>query len=792
MYLYPSDIFEKLEFDKILERLSTYCMGRPAYDMIMSMKVFNHKIRIERMLDEVVEFLKVLDLQLNFPIVHYESIVDELRLLRTIDYVLEIDSYVKLFIHIQSIYQIVAFFNDKDNKEHFPLLFEIASQISIDEDLIKRFDKIFTDDGKIKPSASPQLKKIFSSIVSKERELEQVFKSVISKYKKDGMLSDSIESFKNSRRVLSVNAENKRKVKGIIHDESGTGKTIFIEPAEVMDINNDLFELEVQKKQEVYRLLKELSNYLRPHLDDFLLWQRIIVRYDLIRAKALFARTYEGVRPNLSEKPSFILKSAYHPLLYMMNSEQQKKTIPFDLHLDELKRILVISGPNAGGKSVTLKALGLNQLMLQSGMLVPVDDDSTFYIYSKIMIDIGDQQSLEGDLSTYSSRLIHMKTFIEKSDKKSLVLMDEFGSGSDPKMGGAIAEGVLDKLVKKKSFALITTHYSNIKNYAYKSKNILNGAMLFDKEALQPTYILKTGQPGSSFAFEIANKIGLCKEILNYAKTKAGKDSETVDRLLIDLQDEKKQLDEELLKTYDEQHRLNKLIRNYEQMKDELDIRRKRLKLEAREKTYLNISDAEKEMHKLLKEMKQDKNLEKAKDAIKQVKATKVSTRDEISGLSNEVFKKEVEKVKELAVGQYVKLRSGGEPGKVISFDEKRVKLEMGLLQFEVPRSELIMSNMPIETKSKSITMDTVYNPAALESKLDIRGYTKQDAIDAIQEFLDNSLLTSASQLKILHGKGSGILRKVLWSKAKEYKDIKKIWHPKDDFGGAGVTFISF
>jgi len=247
MYLYPSDIFEKLEFDKILERLSAYCLGGPAHEMIINMKVFNNKIRIERMLDEIVEFQKVLDMQLEFPIVHYESILDELRLLRTVDYVLEIDSYIKLFIHIKSIYRIVEFFKDKENSVSFPLLYEIASQIVIDEELIKRFDKIFTEDGKIKPSASPELKKIFSSIGSKERELELVFKAVITKYKKNGMLSDSIESFKNSRRVLTVNAENKRKVKGIIHDESGTGKTVFIEPAEVMDINNDLFELEAQK-----------------------------------------------------------------------------------------------------------------------------------------------------------------------------------------------------------------------------------------------------------------------------------------------------------------------------------------------------------------------------------------------------------------------------------------------------------------------------------------------------------------------------------------------------------------
>lgn len=792
MYLYPSDIFEKLEFDKILNRLSSFCLGEPAYQMIQGMKIFSNRAKIERMLDEVKEFQLCFDMQFRFPIVHYESIIDELRLLRTIDYVLEIEQYVKLSVHIKAIYEIVLFFKEKEKKEQFPLLFKIAEQIEIEESLIERFDKIFSEDGKIKPTASPELKKVFSSITSKERELEQVFKSVISKYKKEGMLSDSIESFKNARRVLSVNAENKRKVKGIIHDESGTGKTVFIEPEEVMDINNDLFELEARKRQEVYRILKALSNDLRPYLDDFLLWQKIIVRYDVIRSKALFANVYEGVRPNISEDDSFYLKKAFHPLLLLLNTEQKRNTIPFDLKLDFNKRILVISGPNAGGKSVTLKALGLNQLMLQSGILVPTDHDSTFKVFSKIMIDIGDQQSLEGDLSTYSSRLIHMKNFTEKSNKNSLVLMDEFGSGSDPKMGGAIAEGVLDKLVKKKCFALITTHYSNIKNYAYKSKNIINGAMLFDKEALKPTYKLKVGQPGSSFAFEIANKIGLGPEILNYAKHKAGKDSETIDRLLIDLQEEKKVLDEQLLKSFDEQHRLNKLIKNYEQMKDDLDIRRKKLKLEAREKSYLKISDTEKEMHKILKELKQTKNIDKAKNAIQKVKASKSSTKDEIKSLSNDVFKKQIEEVKTLEVGQFVKLRSGGEPGKVIAFDDKKVKLEMGILQMEVPRSELILSNEPIETRGRSILTDTVYNPAALESKLDIRGYSKQEAIDAVQEFLDNSLLTSATQLKILHGKGGGVLRKVLWSKAKEYKDITKIWHPKEEFGGTGVTYISF
>ncbi|RZW38351.1 MAG: endonuclease MutS2, partial [Flavobacteriaceae bacterium] len=354
--------------------------------------------------------------------------------------------------------------------------YNIASQIEINEALLQKFDRIFTDDGKIKPTASPELKKIFSAISSKERELEQVFKSLIAKYKKSGLLNDSIESYKNSRRVLTVNAENKRKVKGIIHDESGTGKTVFIEPDEVMGINNDLFELEASKRHEVYKILKSLSNDLRPYLDDFLLWQRILVRYDVIRSKALFSKSYNGIKPKIVENGEIEVKEGYHPLLFILNEEQGKKTVPFSLKLNNENRILVISGPNAGGKSVTLKALGLNQLMLQAGILIPVNEDSSFKIFSKVMIDIGDQQSLEGDLSTYSSRLIHMKNFIDKADQKSLVLMDEFGSGSDPKMGGAIAEAVLHKLVAKKCNSLITTHYSNIKNYAYKSKHIVNGA----------------------------------------------------------------------------------------------------------------------------------------------------------------------------------------------------------------------------------------------------------------------------------------------------------------------------
>ena len=793
MYLYPQDIFEKLEFDKILERLAAYCLGAPAAGLARSMQTFDNKKKIERLLDEVVEYKKSIEMMSELPLHRYESIIDDLRLLRTIDIVLDLEAYMRLHVMLNNALELKTFFASVEHRSEYPILKEIADKIELENDLVKKFEKIFDEEGKVKPTASDDLKKIYSSINSKERELESVFKSLAKKYKQDGLLTDNVESFKNSRRVLSVTAENKRKIRGIIHDESATGRTVFIEPEGVIDLNNDLFELEARKRHEIYKILKELGNYLRPYLDDFLLWQRIMVRYDLIRAKAKMSMTYEGLRPNISEGNQFNIKEAYHPLLYILNKEQQKKTIPFNLHLDADKRILVISGPNAGGKSVTLKSMGLNQLMVQSGMLVPVHSDSTFMIYTKMMIDIGDQQSLEGDLSTYSSRLIHMKHFMEKAHDRTLVLMDEFGSGSDPKMGGAIAEAVLDALVRKKCFGLITTHYSNIKNYAYKSKSIVNGAMLFDAEKLSPTYKLKVGQPGSSFAFEIADKIGLSPKILDYAKKKAGKDSKTVDKLLVDLQHEKQVLEQQLLEAFDERHDLRKLIKSYETMKDSLEIKKKRIKLEKKEISHTYLSRYEVELRELIKDLKKERNLEKAAAAAKVMKQKKIESSKEIQSISDDVFKIEAEKVKDLKIGQFVKLRKGGEPGKVVAIGNKKVKLEIGLMQFEVPRNELVYSNQPIELKPKSINLDTLNINQSPDTELDIRGYSKMEALDAIQEFIDDALMSNAiNNLKVLHGKGTGVLQRTLWSKAKEYKDIKKIWHPAEEFGGRGVTYISF
>jgi len=792
MELYPDDLYDKIEFSKILESLSVHCFGAPAKAIISQLRPFTREDKISRMLDEIQEYLKLKDLGYEFPLGYYQSISEELKLLSTIDYVLETEQYLKIYNHLRMISGIVDFFKNQDRAEELPLLHAIKEQIDLDPALMGYFERIFTEEGKIKVNASPELNRIFRMIASKERELNKVFALAIERYKKQGFLTDNHESVKNSRRVLSVNAESKRKIKGVIHDESSTGKTVFIEPEEILSVNNELFELDAEKRHEIYRILKALSAELRPHLDSFELWQKILVRYDLIQAKAMFSRSYDGKRPSISKKPGVKLIEARHPLLYLLNLEQDKPTVPFSLELNGTERILVISGPNAGGKSVALKAMGLIQMMFQSGLLVPLNDQSTLSVFQKIMIDIGDQQSLEGDLSTYSSRLMHMNHCVEPSNRRSLVLIDELGSGSDPKMGGAIAEAVLDQLVKRKCFGLITTHYSNIKDYAYRSANIINGAMLFDKKALKPSYTLKLGQPGSSFAFELAEKTGMSDELLKYARKHAGKDTAAVDELLIDLQAEKKRLDDMLKNTDLEKKKVSKLIENYERMRDELEIRRKKLKKEAREKSYLTISDAEKEIQKLIREAKKEKKENKLKDAAKMIKAFKEDTREDIRSLNDRIFKEEIKKVENLEVGQFVKLRAGGDSARVIDFNEKTVKLEMGLLTMVVPRNEIIQAGQPIERKTSSVKTDMTINPYALETRLDIRGYSRSEAQAAVQEFFDSALMGTATQLKVLHGKGSGVLKKLVWAKAKEYKDIKKIWHPEEEFGGTGVSFISF
>jgi len=791
MFLFPDDIKTRLEFDKILFLLSSYCLGEMAKTRAQSLGLFNNRKKIVDILDEIVEYTRGIDTASEIPLYAYEDITEDLYLLRKEGYVLETDAIFRINVVIQLVLGIDKHFSKKENSKAFPRLVNIADQIDFDLELGSYVSTILESDGNVKADASPELAKINKQILNKERESHRAFDEVLKSLKSSRALSENGEGYKNGRRVLSVLSEFRKRVKGIVHDESASGKTVFIEPESVVFLNNQVFELHLKRKQEIYIILRELCNRLRPFADQLELWLKIIVRLDLIRAKAHFAKTYNGNAPVIEDYPIVQLKNAFHPLLYIKNRPLDLETVPFEVTLDENSRILLISGPNAGGKSITLKTIGLVLMMCQSGLLIPADGTSKLGLFGSFFADIGDQQSVEDDLSTYSSRLRNMKVTLEKSGKKSFVFIDEFGSGTDPKVGGAIAEIILDELRAKKVFGVITTHYSNLKIYAHNTPAVLNGAMHFDKENLKPSYQLRLGKPGSSFAFEIAEKIGLESGLIQKAKTKFGKQHKEIESLLTDLMAEKQALEDTKTDLKNREKMLEKLMSNYDQMKKDLDVRRKRIKLNEKQKDYQSTSTAERDLQKLIKEIREAQNLEKAKKLSHQLREKKSEIINEIEPIEASVYAFEDIDPSNFKTGDFVRMKSGGNTALIKKISKGKAELEMGQMTIRVSLNDLIPANKPIDLRaSKSVKMDLVSNQTQAESKLDIRGYIPSDARDFLVEFLDAALISNLSRLQIVHGKGSGVLRNLVREILKDYKDVKKISHPEEEFGGRSITYV--
>ncbi|MEQ8703227.1 MAG: endonuclease MutS2 [Phaeodactylibacter sp.] len=794
MQLLPKDIFEKLEFDKVLHLLEQECMGEPGRVLARELVPSDRKSQIEVALSEAQEFVRSLEHNDYFPVRAYESVNEELEMLKVEGYVLPVKGLQNLNLILLFTGDVFRFFNAR-RRETYPTLYKVIRDVSFNEDLIKAIEGVIDEDGNIRPDASPELMRIRRQLGSKQKELEQKFRVIINKYRSKGWLSDNIESFRNGRRVLSVPSEHKRSIRGIIHDESTTGKTAFIEPDGIIEINNDIFDLETDEKREIYRILRELSAELRPYREDINIYQHILIHFDFVQAKARLARQMDAVMPKvLFNHPHFGVREGRHPLLYLKNKRLSKVTVPFDFMLFKGNRILMLSGPNAGGKSITLKSVGLMQLMMQSGLLVPVDQESEMGIFKALFADIGDQQSIEDDLSTYSSRLENMRNFLERSDKETLVLIDEFGSGTDPKIGGAIAESILKQLNEQRIYGVITTHYSNLKIFAFKTKGIVNASMNFDKDTLSPTYELQVGRPGSSYAFEIAEKSGLSNKILNYAKHQTGKNEKAVDQLLVELQQEKQEAEEKLSVLNERQKKLDHLIKNYEQLHKELEYRRKKVKLEAKEWALQQTSRDNREMENLIREIKEEQNLEKAKRISQQVKQQRGKLAEQVTDLREKIYYEPTEKDKKKEVikaGDFVKMKTGGATGTVESIDKNRAVVRMGDMRMTIKLRDLQHANAPLEVQStKSVKAETATTTATFEPKLDIRGMRYEEALKVVEDFVDQALIANASHLEIVHGKGSGALREAVRRKLREYSLPMDIAHPPQEQGGDGVTLI--
>jgi DNA mismatch repair protein MutS2 len=794
MVFEPKDVFRKLEFDKVLDLLEKEALTPMAAEILRELQPDTNFQNIDLRLREAREYKLALEKNDRFPLEAFADIRADLRMLDIEGFTLQSEAFQNILRILIVTRDLFKFFAGGAKKEIYPKLYDVIRPLSFDEDLIKAITSVFDEKGDIRPDASPELLRLRREMQSKLRELDNRFRQIIQEYRNKGWLSETAESFRNGRRVLSVPSEHKRKIRGIIHDESDTGRTAFIEPEGIIEINNDIFDLENEEKREIFRILRDLSTRIRPYSGTLRQYLDALVRFDTIQARARLGLSMRAGMPVLKEKPQIGVRKGYHPLLLLKNRAQGRKTVPFELRLDAEHHILVLSGPNAGGKSVAMKSVGLLQLMVQSGLLVPVHELSEFGIFQQMFADIGDQQSLDDDLSTYSSRLQNARVFLEKANPKTLVLIDEMGSGTDPKPGGAIAEAILRGLHRKGVFALITTHYSNLKVFAFRQPGILNGNMHFDKDTLSPTYELKVGRPGSSYAFEIAAKSGLSKDVIDYARNRTGSET-AVDDILIELQREKQELEEKLQSVQEKEQALERLIKTYDSLHQDLDVRRKRLKLDQKEHELRQSANANREVEKLVRQLKEEKNLERAKEVAASLRQERTEKARQVNDINEEVVRLEQKTApaassRPLAVGDFVRLRAGGATGRIESLQGNRAVVAMGGIQVQAPLRDLMPAAEPIRQASTATSTDIQY-AATFDAKVDLRGMSKDEALKVLERFVDNALLSNASSLRILHGKGDGVLRKVVRQKLREYGgNIVSVYHPEQEAGGEGVTIV--
>jgi DNA mismatch repair protein MutS2 len=700
MKLYPESAFLQLEFDKVRTLLAAYCQTQHAREKATGLRIHTRKDFIDIELKQSHEYLQLLQGSLYFPNDFTTNLSKELKLLSIQGAVLNGEEVLQIRRLVENIEKIFRWF-DNERRQAYAGLTKVIADTFYEKAIIKMIDEVLDEDGQVKDSASNELKDIRLSLYRKRNELRRLFEKIVARLNKQGYLAEIEESFMNSRRVVAIFAEQKRTVKGILHGESESRKTSFIEPEETIELNNEVTELENDERKEVYRILRELTSRLSSHAGLLGVYHAITGEYDFIRAKAKLAADIKGEYPVVVDKAHVQLVKAYHPLLLLYNQRSAKPTIPVDLTLDESKRILVISGPNAGGKTVTLKTVGLLQMMVQSGLLVPVHPSSVFGIFKQLMIHIGDTQNLEFELSTYSSHLIHMKHFMENGNGKTLFFIDELGSGSDPNLGGAFAEVILQELAKKHAIGIVTTHYLNLKVMAGKTAGIINGAMAFDEKNLQPQYRLIIGKPGSSYTFSIAERIGLDPSLINRARSLVDEDHFRLDKLLNrteqDLQGIQKK-EKELQQLVKENERLKKemeQVMNKERHQQQVEILKEQNRVSQERIAYLK--DMERKLKQLLIEWRKEEDKNKV---IKQMQALLFRRNEEktVSKMQKKIESRFAEVGGDIKVGDKVKMKRNHQVGEVMELRGKRAVVKIGLLPMQVDIADLVV----VKEKSES------------------------------------------------------------------------------------------
>lgn len=693
MKIFPESAIQQLEFDKIRGLLSGYCKTPIAKSKAENLTIHTRKELIDIPLRQAHEYKLLLQNHLHFPEVHELNLAVELKLLGIPGAVLSGEQFLKIKKLTENVKQVFRWF-DNERKMVYPALALVISETYFEKVIIEMINEVLNEYGVVKDDASEELARIRMALYKKRNDLRRLFDRIVSRLNKQGYLADIEESFMNSRRVLAVFAEQKRMVKGILHGESDSRRTAFIEPEETTGLNNEIFSLEHEESREVYRILQKLTTGIGAYVYLLRTYDIMLAEFDFIQAKAKLAIDYNGNFPVVHEKALVKLDQAVHPLLFIYNKKLDKPTVPISVTLDENNRILVISGPNAGGKTVALKTIGLLQMMLQSGLLVSCNPDSEFGIFRQLMIHMGDTQSLEFELSTYSSHLQNMKYFMENANGKTLFFIDELGSGSDPNLGGAFAEVILEELARKHAMGVVTTHYLNLKVMANKVRGIFNGAMAFDERNLKPLYQLILGKPGSSYTFSIAERIGLHHSLINRAKQLVEEDHFSLDKLL-------NRTEQDLQKIEQEKKALHKLVKENEQLKKEMQALLNRehhaqqvelLKHQNRlsEEKLLYVKDMERKLKAMVAEWRKTEDKE---EVIRMIHSLLSKQREkQVSEKHKEKIDKKFEEVGgEIKAGDKVKMKNNRNIGMVKEIRGKKAVIQVGVIPMTVSLEDLVV-----------------------------------------------------------------------------------------------------
>lgn len=835
--IYPQNFETRIEFDAIRRMLKEQCLCPLGRECVDEMQFLTDYDAIDTRLNEVVEFMLMMQVEGNFPTDSYYDVREPLQRIRIEGMYMGAEELFSLRRSLDTIGRILSILHkqggdsaDGEDNPLYPSLRALAGEVEAFPAIIRGIDAIIDKFGAVKDSASPALARIRGELVRTSGSISRTLNSILRRAQADGLVEkDAAPTMRDGRLVIPVAPALKRKMGGIVHDESASGKTVFIEPAEVVEANNRIREIEAEEKREIIAILSAFSAELRPLVPQLLLSYDFMGEMDFIRAKAEFAVHINAVKPSLLDRPMMDWGTAYHPLLELSLRKHGRRMWPLDIELDGERRILLISGPNAGGKSVCLKTAGLLQYMLQCGLLIPVHERSRAGIFQSLFIDIGDQQSIEDDLSTYSSHLLNMKHTLKNCDRKSLILIDEFGGGTEPLIGAAIAEALLKRFNERGSFGIITTHYQNLKHFADSTPGIVNGAMLYDRGEMRPLFQLQIGNPGSSFAVEIARKIGLPEEVISDASQIVGSDYIQSDKYLQDIVRDKRYWESKRKNVHQKEKELDEMLGKVQESTDELKKSRKQILKDAREEAERLLRDANAKIENTIRtivEAKAEKertrqarqelsDFSKQLEEIARQKQQMQTDREMAKILARQERKKNGKKDKgtqlqgkqgeqsgskpvlhKIEPGMHVRLMGQQAVGEVMSVNKSGAVVRFGAIKSTVSVERLQPCEAPKEEVRKvsfltSETQEQLHRKRLeFKSDIDIRGMRGEEAVQAISYFVDDAVVCNVHQLRILHGTGNGILRTMVRQYLSTLPFVKHFHDEHVQFGGAGITIV--